>query len=965
MPGPEDKILREKDDSFGDEDEIAPGRRQEPAPGEPDDADEADVQRFGELSRLARERDYAELEQRRQRAVMAEAEYNGRMAEYKAQVDQLENDLGMRLEDIDRLHTVAEHYHIHESAYAAAMRITDPDHAFFGLVERLRNSQEPEDVKKQQYLEGVFELARNENPWLKDRSIDALKACFDVTIPERPLREDAVGEKSRSAYEAELDAERNNFFDAFNQLRDLMRDYDKAHPGDPQTEPEKRIDRFWEQFYDVNNATGSRDPFECIREIRDVLTPKAPFGSKERPVSDVDKLLDYYFDYLQTVHPDQDPTKLSPTEEEKHVLDLLYHGISGMTRYADMLEESVCGTLDVPPAAQETEDGRKIHRVNAVGKNPALTGRVLAMRARNAGYQTNFLDKRFDPLFRSGPKPSDVMQGALGDCYFVASLASIAAQNPSLIRSAMKDNRDGTVTVRLFNEQREPVYVTVDKSVPRMNGNDPYAQNNGGSLWVQIMEKAFVQSGLHIRGGLAKAEAGTLQSKYGDIESGHEWEAISMLTGSDPGLFSEASRLVDTPKPGRDGYSQAEIDFANMMKTELANGQLLTAAFGGSRKGLFGTPLDKKHATVSGIDAKEAGMYTLHGYSLLAVEEEDGKFYVTVRNPHGHGGVNTLEDGTLIAAGEDIAAGYSRLELRDFGTYFNYVSVNSVDLTAAMEERLPESKNIVYHYGDAVRRIAETLQDTDSAMMYFKNSDEFRAFRDAAVSLDREMRRKVPSEKRLNEGLEKFFEKAKAYTDHCEKDKKIDVFKDSCRAQRRYQAAKIALEMKSVFDANKGRTLRDAWDEFSYPAAERKVGVPVTSEALLGVYQKAADNMFRQFNTREGGFADRDTRNKLYTFLKGFAEDGSAGRLNKALAAQKTDAERFDCLRGNARTVCTMHLIRRHGEELLRAMEADGIRLENGKLKTMLLAGEGMELAKNQPKQKDSAPKNRESEILL
>ena len=962
MPGPEDRILREKDDS---EDEIVLDDQPNTASDEVNGGNEADVQRFEELSRLARERDYAELEQRRQRAVMAEADYNRRMADYKAQVDQLENDLGMRLEDIDRLHTIADQYHIRESAYAAAMRITDPDHEFFGLVDGLRNSQEPEDVKKQQYLEGVFELAKNENPWLKDWSIDALKACSDVVIPERPLREDAVGEKSRSAYEAELYAERHNFFDAFDQLRNLMRDYDKAHPGDPETEPEIKLDRFWEQFYNVNNATGSQDPFDCIKEIRDVLTPKAPFGSKERPVSAVDKLLDYYFDYLQTVHADQDPTRLVPTEEENHILDLLYHGISGMTRYADMLEESVCGTLDVPPADQETEDGKSIHRVNAVGKNPALSAKVLAARARNAGFQTDFLDKRFDPLFRSGPKPSDVMQGSLGDCYFVASLASIAAQNPSLIRSAMKDNRNGTVTVRLFNEKREPVFVTVDKSVPRMNGNDPYAQNNGDSLWVQIMEKAFVQSGLHIRGGLAKAEAGTLQSKYDDIESGHEWEAISMLTGTDPGLFSEASRIVDTPKPGKDGYSQAEIDFANMLKNELANGQLLTAAFGGSRKGLFGTPLDKKHATVSGIDSKEAGMYTLHGYSLHAVEEENGKFYVTVRNPHGHGGVNTLDDGSLIASSENMAAGYSRLELRDFGTYFNYVSVNSVDLTAAVEERLPESKNIVHHYGDAVRKIAETLQNTDSAMMYFKNSEEFRAFRDAALSLDREMQKKIPSESKLNEGLETFFEKAKAYTDHCEKDKKISAFKDSNRAQRRYQAAKIAQEMKHVFDANKGKTLRDAWDEFSYPAAERKVNVPVTSDALLGVYHKAADNMAKQFNTREGGFADRDTRNKLYTFLRGFAEDGGADKLNKSLAAQKTDEERFDCLRDNARNVCTMHLIRCHGEEILRAMEADGVRLENGRLKTMLLSGEGTGLQKEQAKQKENPVKSGESQFTL
>ncbi len=962
MPGPEDRILREKEDYSEDELEV----RQDAAPGEEGAQNGADVQRFEELSRLARERDYAELEQRRQRALMGEAEYKRLMADYRAAVDQLENDLGMKIEDIERLHTVARMYDIRDGAYEDYKSITNRRHLFFGLVERLRQSQEPEEVKKQEYDEGIFELARKDHPWLKNWSTDALKMCFGAEIPHRPRREDTVGEKSGSAYEAELEAERQHFYGAFNELRELMHAYDKEHPGNPQTEAEKKLEKFWDQLWKVNNATSSDLPHDIIREIRSVLTPKEPFGSGERPVSDADKLLDIYFDYLQTVHNDQDPTELVPTEEEKHILDLLYHGISGMTRYADMLEEATCGTLEVPPAEQETENGKKIHRVNAVGKAPKLTEKALSEKDEDAGFQMNYRDARFEPLFRFSPKPSDVMQGSLGDCYFVASLAAIAAQNPSIIRNAMRDNRDGTVTVRLFTDNCEPVYVTVDKAVPRVNGQHPYAQNQGESLWVQIMERAFVQSGLHITGGLAKAEAGTLKSSYADIEGGLEWRAISMLIGTEGSVFSQSSRIIDTPKPGStNSYTQKELDFVNGLKDDLANGQLLTASFGGSRKGLFGTPLDKKHANISGIDAKEAGIYTRHAYSLSAVEEENGKYYITVRNPHGRGGVNTLADGSLIAAGAGLAEGYSRLELRDFSTYFDSVSINSVDLTAAMEERLPEAGNLVHHYGGAVSRIAETLRDTDSSLLYFNNSEAFRAFRDAALSLDREMQKKIPSEKKLNEGLERFFEKARAYSDHCEKEKEIDPFKDSYLAQRRYQAAKIALEMKSVYDANKGKTLRDAWNEFSYPAAEHKVNVPVTPKALLGVYRKASDNMAKRFELRTGDFANRETRNKMYTFLNSFAEDGSAEKLQRTLAAQKSEGARFDCIRKNARTVCTMQLILRHGEKILRAMEADGVELENGKLKSMLLAGEGMELTKNQGRQKDRSVKNRERGITL
>lgn len=461
--------------------------------------------------------------------------------------------------------------------------------------------------------------------------------------------------------------------------------------------------------------------------------------------------------------------------------------------------------------------------------------------------------------------------------------------------------------------------------MPRIDGSSLYAQDEGESLWVQIMEKAYVQSGLRVKGGLEKAEAGTLLSSYDDIESGHEWDAVSHIIGNAQGISADTYRFLDTPPASdKNGYSQKELDFVNELKTALADGQLLNAAFAGKRTGFFGTSLDEKHKTVSGIGAQESGMYTLHAYSVHAVEEEDGKYYITVRNPHGHSGINTLSDGTLISASTEMAAGYSRLELRDFGAYFNYVSISSVDITAAGAERMAESKNIVRHYGEAVRRIAEALKSSDKALMFFKNSKKFREFRDAADSLNKIMQSDAPTEKKLNDGLEKLFEKAKAYSDQCENEKKISPFKDSHRSFIRYQAAKIAAELKTVYDANKGRTLRDKWDEFSWSAAAKKADVPTTPDDLHGIYRAAADGMARRLDAREGDFANAETRNKLYTFLKDFAEDGSADKLNKELSSLKTESERFNCLRSNSRTVCTMHFINDHADEILRAMESDG-----------------------------------------
>ncbi|MBU6230430.1 MAG: pre-peptidase C-terminal domain-containing protein [Cyanobacteria bacterium REEB459] len=199
-------------------------------------------------------------------------------------------------------------------------------------------------------------------------------------------------------------------------------------------------------------------------------------------------------------------------------------------------------------------------------------------------------------LFQNGAGVNDIVQGAVGDCYYLATLSSIAQEKPSYIQDMFTDNGDNTFAVRFFNNGAAD-YVTVDRYLPtNSSGYKVYAGWGGGSvssssneLWVALAEKAYAQL----------AESGwsrpsTPNNAYTAIEGGWMDTVIRQVTG-----LAATSQSI-----------------GNMNQTQLINlvnsNQILTAGF------VYGAG----YGVVNG-----------HAYTVTAYNSANGTFHL--RNPWG------------------------------------------------------------------------------------------------------------------------------------------------------------------------------------------------------------------------------------------------------------------------------------------------------------------------------------------
>lgn len=283
--------------------------------------------------------------------------------------------------------------------------------------------------------------------------------------------------------------------------------------------------------------------------------------------------------------------------------------LAAVRRYFD---EMTNGTLQVPEAGQAEGAAPVVHfdyRDQVPQESGAASG---GTRTRILRTFTHWSSQRDTPLFSHEPTVNDLKQRFVSNCYMVAGVAGVVDLDPALIKSCIRDNLDGTVTVRLYEyqevqEAREeplltgdpeidellddafevhrvlaPVYVTVSKDIPRIGGADVLS---AGALWMQMIEKACAFRGRNGATG------------YGSLWYGEGGKFLTRLFGVEP-----------TPVTEHDGLFE----------------DILSAR---ERRVVYnaGTP-----DAVGESDGLNAG----HAYTVMGAKEENGTRYVLLRNPY-------------------------------------------------------------------------------------------------------------------------------------------------------------------------------------------------------------------------------------------------------------------------------------------------------------------------------------------